>query len=56
MNFQVWVKSGLRWSYRGVYFASHSLTAARLARRSTGCKRVRVSPDGSCESVTYKFA
>lgn len=56
MNFQVWVKSGRSWQYRGVYFASHSLTAARLARRSTGCKRIRVSPDGSAASITYKFA
>ncbi len=55
LRFDVWVKYGNRWSYKAVYEASCSRSAALRASYVYGRKVIRVRPEGCPSGYVYRF-
>ena len=55
LRFDVFVKYGNRFSYKGTFDASCSRSAALRASYVYGRKVIRACPEGSTEGYTYRF-
>lgn len=55
MRFDIWVKYGRNWSYKGVFTASCSRSAALHASYVYGRKVIRARPEDCPSGYVYRF-